>query len=174
MAAPAPPAPEAADPQLGPLLQSFVACVAAELAAAGRPPCAACLVWGNSYPPADFCDCDCANGHGQAWVRLVRLDPAATGNRIAMKKCQPVRVRAWVEAGVYRCVPTVGPDGSSAPTCEQRSAAAWGFLADARALRTAFACCEALGDRPKELMSEDPIGSLGGCAGVALQFTVDL
>lgn len=166
--------PADADPQLGPPLQSFLACVSAELAAAGRPVCQACLVWGDTQPPADFCDCDCTGGSGQAWVRVQRLDPAATGNRIPMKKCQPMRVRAWLEAGVYRCAPTVADDGTSAPTCEQRSDSAWGFLADARALRRAVACCDALRDRPLEFMSEEPVGMLGGCSGVYVTFTVDL
>lgn len=170
----APPAPAEADPRLGPLLQSYLACVAAELTAAGRPPCAACLVWGDAQPSADFCDCDCAGGHGQAWVRVVRIDPAAISNRTTTKKCQPLRVRVWIEAGVYRCVPTVAPDGVSAPTCEQRAASAWGLVADATALRASFACCDALKDHVKEFMSQDPIGNRGGCAGVMMQFTVDL
>lgn len=166
--------PADADPQIGELLQSFLACVCAELSAAGRPACVCCLVWGDTQPAADFCDCDCEGGTGQAWIRVVRLDPAATNNRVQMKKCQPMRLRVWVEAGVYRCVPVVGPDGTSAPTCEERSESAWGFIKDARALRTAVACCDALGDRVIEFMGQDPIGNLGGCAGVALQFTVDL
>jgi hypothetical protein len=164
--------PEGADPVLGPKLQSFLACVCAELSAAGRPVCDCCLVWGAVAPPADFCACDCDGGHGQAFVRVIRLDPQATSNRTAAMKCQPLRVRAWVEAGVYRCVP-MGEDGEP-PTCEERTESAWGFLRDARALRAAVACCNALkGDRI-EFMSQDPANVSGGCSGVMIQFTVDL
>ena len=169
-----PPLPVDADPTLGPLLDRFLACVCAELAAAERPVCECCLVWGDSIPPADFCDCACGDGHGQAWVRVVRWDPANTTNRLDNKKCQTLRTRVWLEAGVYRCVASVAPDGQSAPTCEQRSADAWGLIRDAMALRQAFACCEALNDRVLEFMSEEPTGMQGGCSGVVIQFTVDV
>lgn len=174
MTTPAPPSPVEADPQIGPLVQSFLACVCAELHASGRPVCECCLVWGDSIPPADFCDCDCAGGHGQAWVRVVRLDPAATGNRTAAMKCQPIRLRVWLEAGVYRCVPAVGADGTSPPSCDDRSDSAWGFIQDARSLRRAVACCEALKDRRVEFMSQEPTGVRGGCSGLTTQFTIDL
>lgn len=165
--------PEQADPVLGPKLQSFLACVCAELAAAGRPVCACCLVWGSTKPPADFCACECADGgHGQAYVRLVRLDPQATGNRNQTMKCQPIRVRAWVEAGVYRCVPL--GDNGEAPTCEERSQSALGFIADARALRQAVACCDALRRERIEFISQEPADVSGGCSGVSVQFTIDL
>ncbi|MFC4328353.1 hypothetical protein ACFPC0_10995 [Streptomyces andamanensis] len=166
--------PQDADPVLGPRLQSFLACVCAELAAAGRPVCNCCLVWGSTKPPADFCDCECEGGaSGQAWVRLVRLDPQNTQNRTQMMKCQPVRVRAWVEAGVYRCVP-VGDDQGNPPTCEERTASALGFIADARALRQAVACCQALRRDRVEFISQDPADVSGGCSGVSVQFTLDL
>lgn len=165
--------PEQADPALGPKLQSFLACVCAELAAAGRPVCACCLVWGASKPPADFCDCECEGGaSGQAYVRVVRLDPQAIGNRTSVMKCQPMRVRAWIEAGVYRCVP-VSQDGQPV-SCEERTESAWGFLRDARALRAAAACCEALKRDRIEFISQDPADVAGGCSGVSLQFTLDL
>ena len=164
--------PEQADPVLGPRLQSFLACVCAELADAGRPVCQCCLVWGASKPPADFCDCDCDGGaNGQAYVRVVRMDPASTGNRTSMMKCQPIRVRAWIEAGVYRCVPTGGEEPVS---CEERTESAWGFLRDARALRAAVACCDALKNQRVEFISQDPADVSGGCSGVSLQFTLDL
>lgn len=168
------PSPEEADPFLGPLLERFTACVCAELAALGRPVCMCCLVFGDSYPPADYCDCDCNGGHGQAWTRVIRWDPADTGNRTTMKKCQTLRTRVWIEAGVYRCVAAAAPDGQSAPTCEQRTDDAWGLIQDARGLRMAYACCEALSGAVTEFMGLEPTGVQGGCSGVALQFTVDV
>jgi hypothetical protein len=88
-----------------------------------------------------------------------------------MMKCQPIRVRAWIEAGVYRCVP-VG--GEEPPTCDERTESAWGFIRDARALRTAVACCDALKKDRIEFMSQDPSSVSGGCSGVSVQFTIDL
>lgn len=165
--------PVEADPVLGPLVQSFLSCVCAELTAAGRKPCVCCLVWGDTPPPAEFCDCDtCEDGSGQAWVRVVRLDPAAVGNRLTTMKCQPIRLRAWIEAGVYRCVPT--GDASGPVTCDERTDSTWGLLRDARALRTAVACCEALRPHRMEFMSSEPMGVLGGCTGTTIQFTLDL
>lgn len=165
--------PADADPVLGPVLDQFVACVCAELTAGGRPPCACCLVWGNTQPPADFCDCSCDGGNGQAWVRVMRFDPAATNSPQVRRRCQPWRTRVWLEAGVYRCV-SGGGDQGEAPTCEERTADAWGLLADARMLRQAAACCAAFKDRPVDFLSQEPTGVLGGCSGVMVQFTVDL
>lgn len=171
---PAPPAPAEADPALGPMLNDFVACVCAELAAIGRPACACCLVWGDSVPPADFCDCDCNGGHGQAWVRVVRWDPPLTSNPQLRRRCVPWLLRVWVEVGVYRCVPAVAEDGTSAPSCDDRTGSAWGFIADARALRTAAACCQALDGKTIDFLQQEPTGNRGGCGGVSLQFTIDL
>ncbi len=157
------------------LLESFLACVCAELTFIGRRPTNCCLVWGDGPPPADFCDCTHPTGStGHAWVRMIRMDPAATNNRTTTGKCQPMRLRMWVEAGVYRCTPTVADDGVSAPTCTQRSDSARGFLRDARALRTAVACCDALKDHRMEFLSNDPLSISGGCSGTTIQFTLDL
>jgi hypothetical protein len=168
------PAPADADPALGAMLQSYMACVCAELTSAGRPPCACCLVWGDSPPPADFCACDCADGSGQAWVRVVRWDPASISNRNTVGiKCQPFRLRVWLEAGVYRCVPA-GDSQGNPPTCDQRSASAWGLINDARSLRKATECCQALDRRRLEFMTGDPMTVMGGCSGTSIQFTLDL
>lgn len=168
------PAPADADPVFGPLLASFLACVCAELTAVGRAPCECCMVWGDTPPPADFCDCDCAGGgHGQAWVRLVQFDPVPDVERRGTARCQAMRERAWIEAGVYRCAPVTGPDGVSPPTCQDRTDTAWGMLQDARALRRAVACCQALRDRPLELVTQQPLGIRGGCTGVTIQFTLE-
>jgi hypothetical protein len=169
--------PADADPVLGPMLNQFVACVCAELAAAGRPVCACCLVWGNSPPPADFCACDCeGGGSGQAWVRVMRWSPAQTTNIVAQRKCQAWRYQVWLEAGVYRCVATSEPgsDGEAPPTCAQRNDDAWGLLADARHLRKAASCCAAFDGKLVTLVTEEPMSVSGACSGVYVQFAVDL
>lgn len=176
MASPFPvPLPVDADPALGQILDQFVACVCAELSAGGRPACACCLVWGNTNPPADFCACSCPEGgHGQAWVRVMRWDPATTVSQQVRRKCQPWRYRVWLEAGVYRCVTAVADGQGNPPTCEQRAADAWGLLADARLIRQAAACCAAFDGKTVEFISEEPTGILGACSGVFIQFTVEL
>jgi hypothetical protein len=168
--------PPDADPQLGPVLSGLLACLCATLTDGGRPACACCLVWGNSPPAQDFCSCDCAGGHGQAWVRVVRWDPildAAAHNR-RPSRCFAWRMQATVEVGVARCVAVTAPDGQSAPTCGQRETDAWGLVADARLLRQAVACCDALRDATVYPSPMTPIGPQGGCAGVALQVAVEV
>lgn len=174
MSTPAPPLPVDADPALGVILDQFVTCVCAELTAGGRPTCACCLVWGNTNPPADFCDCSCEAGSGQAWVRVMRWDPAPTVSQNIRRQCQAWRYRVWLEAGVYRCVSAVSDSQGNPPTCEQRAADAWGLLTDARLLRTAAACCAAFKNKTVEFISEEPTGVLGACSGVFIQFTVEL
>lgn len=175
MSTPTIPLPVDAEPVLGEMLDQFVTCVCAELLAGGRPACACCLVWGNTNPPADFCDCDCESGHGQAWVRVMRWDPAATVNQQVRRQCQAWRYRVWIEAGVYRCVATTSDPASGAPpTCEQRAGDAWGLLADARLIRTAAACCAAFKGKVVDFISQEPTAVTGGCSGVLIQFTVDV
>lgn len=171
--------PEVADPKLGPLLRDLLACVCAQLEAIGRPPCACCVVWGDDRPPADFCDCDCGGGQGQAWVRLVRMEPSQQSTAQARPSISggaqcavPVKWRAVVEAGVYRCIATIDDDGV-APSCEERESDAYGLLADLRALRVAFTCCDAVRASLAPL-SATPAGNQGGCGGAVVQFAVNL
>jgi hypothetical protein len=167
--------PPDADPLLGPILSGLHACLCATLTAAERPVCSCCLTWGERLPALDWCGCDCDGGHGQAWVRWVRRDPVADlgGNRRTSCGCLSWRGRHVIELGVTRCVAVTGPDGQSAPDCQQRAAEFWGFLADARLLREAVVCCSALQDVTVEPDSERPLGPQGGCAGVLLTITVE-
>lgn len=161
-----------ADPLWGPVLTSLTTCLCATLTAAGRPACACCLVWGAGPPAHDWCDCDCGDGSGQAWVRLVRLDPITDYGTASGGRCGAWRMRAVIEAGVSRCVAVAGPDGS-APGCEQRETDALSALADARLLRQAIACCDALADLRVEPDTMRPTGPQGGCAGAIMQITVE-
>lgn len=174
-ALPVPP-PQQADATLGPIIDQFRSCVCGELAAAKRPvcrTCGCCLYPGDTLPPATACDCK-DGGQGQAWVRIVGWEPQQTTNRRETKHCQPVRLRITLEAGVYRCVTTVGPDGQSPPTCEEQDADFWGLLADAAALRRAVSCCPALQRRGLEVTKAEPTGVQGGCAGQLIQFALDV
>ncbi|MFE2930611.1 hypothetical protein [Streptomyces sp. NPDC059278] len=164
--------PPDADPWLGPVLSGLTACLCATLAAGGRPACACCLVWGASPPAQDFCSCDCDDGRGQAWVRVVRQDPVVTERR--RRQCQAWRMQTVIEVGVARCVAVTAPDGQSAPTCDQREEDAWGLVLDARLLREAVACCDALTDVQVWPSAVTPMGPQGGCAGVTVQITVEV
>ncbi|WP_432051829.1 hypothetical protein [Streptomyces xiamenensis] len=161
-----------ADPLWGPVLTSLTTCLCATLTAAGRPACACCLVWGASPPAHDWCDCDCDDGSGQAWVRLVRWDPIVDYGANSGGRCDNRRMRAVIEVGISRCVAVAGPDGQSAPECAQREADALSALADARLMREAI-CCDALSDLLVELDTMRPTGPQGGCAGVIMQITVE-
>lgn len=168
--------PADADPVLGPILDRFRACLCGELAAGGRPvcnECGCCFYPGDSMPPATACDCH-DGGQGQAWVRIVRWDEQQTGNRQDMRRCQQMRLRVVLEAGVYRCVSVVGADGQSPPNCEQRDADFWGLLHDAFMLRRAVACCEALRGHGLEVFQAAPTGVRGGCAGQRIEFAIDV
>lgn len=166
--------PSEADPRLGPILAGLHACLCATLTAAGRPACTCCLTWGERLPALDGCGCDCAAGHGHAWVRWVRRDPVADyGTRRSSRGCLSWRGRHVIELGVTRCVAVSGPDGQSPPGCEQRDAEFWAFMTDARLLREAVSCCHALQDTGVEPDMQRPIGPQGGCAGVTLQITLE-
>jgi len=165
-----------ADPRLGPILSGLTACLCASLADGGRPACACCLVWGDGPPSQDFCSCDCASGHGQAWVRVVRQEPVPTNRR--QGNCQVWLMQTVIEVGVARCVAVVAADGQSGPTCEQREEDAWGLVLDMRLLRQAVACCDVLNDRTSGVQvmpgPVTPTGPRGGCAGVTMQITVEV
>jgi hypothetical protein len=175
------PSPVDADPILGPLLVSLRACICAELAAAGRPvcPCACCIVWGDGLPPADYCDCQQEGGQGQAWVRAAgwaprdstaRRDPVSVNRR---SNCFPQMLRVTIEAGVYRCVSSMQTNTLPA-NCDDRQNDAIGLVADARTLRRALYCCEAIKHHAITFGGQWPTAVRGGCAGVYMSFAVDL
>lgn len=172
--------PIAADPELGPLVRGIHSCLCQGLTDIGRPVCgcACCLVWGDTHPPADFCDCDDGTGQGQAWVSVsgwapressARRDPVSTRR----SNCYPTFLRVVLQAGVYRCAPAGGPNGEP-PTCEERDANAMGLIADSRALRKLVFCCPALKGKNVTFGGGWPLAVRGGCTGTYVQFSVDL
>lgn len=168
--------PADADPALGPLLNLFHMCVCEVLAEAGRPVCqgACCLAVGDSAPPADQCACECPDGGmGQAWVRWVEDTPVRAPGGGKGRSCTPLRTRTVIEAGVYRCVAGPGADGGP-PSCAERERDAWGLVRDRRALKKAVSCCPALKGRQVELVKLEPTAVKGGCAGVLIQFSVEV
>jgi hypothetical protein len=168
-------APQDADPVLGPILNAFHACLCAYFVKAGRPVCQCALVPGNSAPPADRCDCACDNGGaGQAWVRWVRDTPyLATGATQNRRQCVQFRTRKIIEAGVYRCVSGPGEDGTP-PDVDARERDAWGLIYDRNILRSAVACCPVFRGKQLDLVSLEPTAVKGNCAGVVLQFSLDV
>lgn len=149
-------------------------CLCATLARYGRPVCHCCLYHGRTPPPADDCGCDCEVGQGRGWVRVVQLTTSSS-SAIVTPPCNVWRWKATLELGVYRCV-TVPEDGVA--DCGVQSAEAVAGWTDLLALRDVVACCRteggALEDAIVEVLSGDPLGPSGGCAGSTLTFTVEI
>lgn len=155
--------------RLSELAVALSGCLCGELTKAGRPVCFCGLYHGQTQPPADFCDCTCETGQGQAWVRLVRTVPYGLSQGGGM--CG-YGWSAVFEIGVYRCV-EVPSDGKpdDATGMSRDALAGW---ADAAVLRRTVACCEALRDQDVTPGSWFPLGPSGGCAGGYMTVEVSL
>src|SRR5688500_18541825 len=95
------------DPLVAPLLVALRDCLCEQLASTMYgPPCRCMVVHNFTLPAMDGCDCSCDDGgQGDAWVRLVRLEPELTADLVHAHAC-PVGWQAVLELGTYRCVPT--------------------------------------------------------------------
>lgn len=156
------------DPRAAPLLIGLRDCLRDQLAATvnGRA-CRTMIVHSAGAPVMDGCACECEDGQGDAWVRLVRLDP----NDATLGTCDD-SWQAVVELGVYRCVP-VSEDGGPLDE-EQVTEPALEALSDMYALLRVYDCCAALRDTDKGVDYWLPVGPAGGCGGGILQFRVGL
>lgn len=159
-----------------PIAQALLACLCAELDdTVGGPVCTCCLAPGAE--PVECCEC--AEGEGKAWVRVVRIWP--TGARWPLPAADPAACRVGgyaveLELGVVRCVSTIDDDGSP-PTCDDRTADTVKILEDAAAMRAAASCCfpgTDLGRAWRSIPGEwRPIEPQGGCAGGTLLVTIE-
>lgn len=156
---------------IAPILNALRNCAAAQLALIGRPPCDFVLNYAAHLPPADECDCECADGgQGAAWVRWVQSSGVAGAQQRPLPSdCAGGQLAITVEVGVYRCAPTIDPN--TRPTAIGSSG--WddwgvGMLDDAEALQRAFVCCDWLSRKGLQwrITSVQPQGPAGGCAGV--------
>ncbi len=160
------------DNLVAPLLLELRDCLCAELRnTPSGPVCRCMVVHSATLPVMDGCDCTCEPaGQGDAWTRLVRLEPDLAIVNAAPQQC-PSGWQAVIELGVYRCVET--PEEGEALEPQVVNDTALRMLADMNAvLRTL--CCRALTDRDLSVDFWQPIGPEGGCAGGALQIRVAL
>lgn len=119
----------------------------------------------------DGCDCTSETGNGRASVRVVSVVPAQlegrrdrAGGAIRAQRCG----LAWIvtyELAYVRCWP-VSSDGTALPAADLDQNAQR-FLSDQAAIMRAINCCAYLDKHSGvELVSVNPIGPAGGCAGV--------
>lgn len=157
---------------LGEVMDGLLICLCAKLDdTMGGAPCFCGLVGGRAAV-ADHCGCD-DRQCGMAWVRLDSLygyegsvtTPARTPTCVT-----PLAAR--IELGVYRCIPTTAADGTPPGVVEQTQQAL-GQVADAGALVSAIACCDAVTRRTYVLGSYQP-RSDGDCGGGVWPVTVAL
>lgn len=166
------------DAVVDPVLLALRDCLRAELADTSLGPVCRCMVVHSLAPPVmDGCACDCpipdttAVGNGDAWVRLVRLDPDSALTAVTSQAC-PTGWLAAIEIGTYRCAP-LSEDGSALPEREVTDYALR-MGSDRAALLRVLGCCDALRDRDVGVEFYQPIGPEGGCGGGLLQFRVAL
>jgi hypothetical protein len=124
-------------------------------------------------PPMDGCDCECTvdgrDGNGDAWVRLVRMDPDQIVFGLTPRSC-PTSWQLVIEMGTYRCGP-FSEDGSPLSEAELQDMR-MAMSSDRAALLRVLGCCTALADRDIAVDSYQPVGPEGGCYGGVLQFRV--
>jgi hypothetical protein len=163
-----------ADNLVLPILKALRDCLCAQLYDSPLGPACRCMVVHNfTLPVMDGCDCACpdSQGQGDAWVRLVRLDPDGQLFGVGPRGC-PTGWQAAIELGTYRCVEVPG-DREILPQSVVDYTAA-GLLGDMHALIRTVACCSALDDYSSGVEFYSPVGPEGGCAGGVLQIRVAL
>jgi len=158
-----------------PMMDALLTCLCDALEASpGGATCFCALVPGGP-PPMDSCGCNGGKtpGCGTAWVRLVRTFPSAVypAQDTSVRSCG-VQQAAVFELGVYRCLPTLGANGSP-PTSVEQTQATITQTGDWAAMVTAVRCCDTLTGKDPVLGSYET-GSLGGCGGGRLTVTTRL
>lgn len=167
-----------ADALVAPLLLELRDCLRGELVRTIRGPvCRCALVHSFTTPVMDACHCECGlslggrEAQGDAWVRLVRLEPDVQIAGLTPQQCVP-GWQAVIEIGTHRCAP-ITEDGSALPE-EELTTLALDMASDRAALLRVFACSRVLRDRDTLPDFYQPLGPEGRCAGGVLQFRVAL
>lgn len=163
-----------ADTLVAPLLRALRDCLCAQLQTSPLGgTCRCMIVHSSALPVMDGCDCSCDGGtQGDAWVRLVRLDPDTALFATIASVCPP-GWQAVIELGTYRCVP-IPEEGVEILPESQVDATTMNLLGDMHALLRTVACCPVLRDLSVGVEFYSPIGAEGGCAGGILQLRVAL
>lgn len=156
------------------LAEELLACLCTALAeTTGGAPCFCCASAGERPPAMDYC-CDCGQGHGQAWVRVVRIFPAAARFPQLSTDVEQCRLGSWgveLEVGAYRCA-AVPDNRGNPPSCARVTRDAEVIVDDAAAMRRAITCCFASSDRDQVVGEWRPIGPSGGCVGGSMTVQV--
>lgn len=115
----------------------------------------------------DQCDCD-----GQLWVRLTEMERAGDGDRNGTP-CGPLLWKATLGVGVIRCVGTLDDQGNSPPT-NRLNMDTLQMTQDMSDLAVAMTCCLSpqLEESRLQMLTWNPLGPQGGCAGGEWVFTV--
>jgi hypothetical protein len=140
-----------------PILQSILDAVVARGAECGLPSwCRTGLSHGSTA--WDVC-CECSDGSGQLWVRLVDMQPDPEFAPPNPGGCdQPVLLTVGV--GSLRCVPTLDESGHP-PSAEEDQASAELIVWDAEVVKDAVMC----GLDERYWRTWRAMDNLGGCGG---------
>lgn len=143
--------------RISPILQEILDAVIAYGADCLLPPwCRTGLVAGSAA--WDVC-CDCGEGSGQLWVRLIGMEPDPTFEQPNVTGCDQPAVLV-VGIGSLRCVPTLDSAGNPPSASEEQEAATliqW----DADAIKNAVMC----GMEERVWVSWLSLDNQGGCGG---------
>lgn len=143
--------------RITPLLQQILDSVVDYAAECDLPPwCREGLVAGAAA--WDVC-CDCGDGSGQLWVRLVGWEPDPNFDQPNPEGCdQPTQLVVGV--GSLRCVPTLDSDGNP-PSAEEETDSATLIQWDADVIRNAVMCTV----EERFWVSWQSLDNQGGCGG---------
>lgn len=143
--------------RITPLLQQILDAVGAYGAECGLPSwCRQGLVAGAAA--WDVC-CDCGDGSGQLWVRLVGWEPDPNFDQPNPGGCdQPTQLVVGV--GSLRCVPTVDSNGNP-PSADEEADSAVQIQWDADVIRNAVMCSV----EERFWVSWQSLDNQGGCGG---------
>lgn len=150
--------------RISPYLEDILALVLAYVEECGLPEyCRVGLVGGEAA--WDDC-CDCGNGSGQLWVRLIGWEPDPNFVQPGPTGCdQPTLLTIGV--GSLRCIPTLDEHGNPPSAAEEAFAAAR-LHEDAQAIRNAIMC----GLEERFWQGWTTLGYQGGCGGGEHAFQV--
>jgi hypothetical protein len=152
-------------------------CFVEYLVACDRAACEYTIYHGDQHLPAANCDCICAAGYGQAWIRLVRYNRDLTRTELTSwgGGCG-YSVIATFEAGLHRCITAIQTE-AAAPTPAQYTTDAHAADEDMAVLMSLMCCPIITGDDERDALAVRdwdwrPLSPRGGCDGQVLTFQV--
>lgn len=146
-------------------MEALATCLCAQIITDGRPKVCFCGLQPGAAVAYDYVTACDDEGCGMAWVRLIQSAPT-TGIGIISELVGNCGAELGfdIEVGMIRCCPVMVPGGEP-PEASEVLAVTQEQMADMLTMRTAIACCDALGDFI--LGSYTPFGPEGGAVGGA-------